>query len=40
VALVSTLLWMTVVGFSTWNHVERPVNINAALRATNLGRNE
>lgn len=38
-ALASGLLWMSVVGFSTWNHVERPVNINAALRATNMGRN-
>jgi hypothetical protein len=40
VALTSALLWMTVVGLSTWNHVERPVNVNAALRATNLGRNQ
>jgi hypothetical protein len=37
-ALISILLWLTVVGFSTWNHVERPVNINAALRATSTGR--
>lgn len=34
----SALLWLTVVGLSTWNHVERPVNIGAALRATNTGR--
>ena len=38
-ALVSVAVWMTVVGFSTWNHVERPVNINAMLRATHTGRN-
>jgi hypothetical protein len=31
-------LWLTVVGFSTWNHVERPANIPAALRASAIGR--
>ena len=38
-ALASVAVWFGVVGLSTWNHVERPVNINAALRATNAGRN-
>jgi hypothetical protein len=38
-ALVSVVVWIGVVGFSTWNHVERPVNINAMLRATQTGRN-
>ena len=37
-ACLSIGLWLTVVGFSTWNHVERPANINAALRASSMGR--
>ena len=38
-AIMSVAVWLTVVGFSTWNHVERPANIGAALRATSTGRN-
>jgi hypothetical protein len=38
VALASTMVWIAIVGLSTWNHVERPANVNAALRATNTGR--
>lgn len=38
-AWVSLAIWLAVIGASTWNKVERPVQINAALRASNLGRN-
>jgi hypothetical protein len=37
-AIVSGVLWISVVGLSTWNHIERPVNIAASLRATSMGR--
>ena len=37
-AVASLALWLLVIGASTWNHVERPVNINAALRAANVGK--
>lgn len=37
-AYLSIGLWLAVIGASTWNHVERPANINAALRASATGR--
>lgn len=37
-ALVSLAVWVLVVGASTWNHVERPVDVGAALRAANVGK--
>ena len=37
-AIVSLSVWLLVIGASTWNHAERPVNINAALRAANVGK--
>ncbi len=37
-AWLSLALWLLVIGASTWNRVERPVQINAALRASSLGR--
>jgi len=36
-ALASTAVWTIVVGLSTWNHLERPLNVNAALHAANTG---
>ena len=37
-AAASLVIWVGVVGASTWNHMERPVSINAALRANSVGK--
>lgn len=37
-AAVSAAVWLGVIGASTWNHVERPVSVNAALRAVGVGK--
>jgi hypothetical protein len=37
-AAVSLALWLAVVGASTWNHVERPVKVADALRASSVGK--
>lgn len=37
-AAASLGIWLLVIGASTWNHVERPVQVGAALRASNLGK--
>ena len=37
-AIASLALWLLVIGASTWNHVERPVNVTAALRALSVGK--
>ncbi|MBV9786478.1 MAG: hypothetical protein JO264_21970 [Acidisphaera sp.] len=37
-AAISLLVWLSVMGCSTWNHVERPVRVNAALAAELVGR--
>ncbi|MCW3475982.1 hypothetical protein [Limobrevibacterium gyesilva] len=37
-AFASLAVWLLVVGASTWNHVERPVKITAALRASTVGK--
>lgn len=34
----SLVIWLLVIGASTWNHTERPIQINALLRASNIGR--
>lgn len=39
VAIASLLIWVLVIGAATWNKVERPVQINAALKAASVGRN-
>lgn len=35
---VSLAIWLLVIGASTWNHVERPVRVGEALRASTLGK--
>lgn len=37
-ASVSLAVWLLVIGASTWNHVERPVRVGDALRASALGK--
>ncbi len=37
-AWLSLAVWLLVIGASTWNKVERPLQINALLRASNVGR--
>jgi hypothetical protein len=37
-ASVSLAIWLLVIGASTWNHVERPVRVGAALRASSIGK--
>lgn len=37
-ASVSLVIWLLVIGASTWNHVERPVRVGAALRLQNTGK--
>jgi len=37
-AAISLAVWLTVIGASTWNHVERPVMVGQALRLHNVGK--
>jgi hypothetical protein len=37
-AALSLAVWLLVIGASTWNHVERPVHVTAALRAAAVGK--
>ena len=37
-AAASLAIWVLVIGASTWNHVERPVRVNDALRMSNVGK--
>ncbi len=37
-AALSLAVWLLVIGASTWNHVERPVRVGAALRLHNTGK--
>ena len=35
---VTLSIWIAVIGASTWNHVERPVNVRENYRASTIGR--
>ena len=37
-ASLSLLVWLLVIGASTWNHVERPVRVGEAMRLHNTGK--
>lgn len=37
-AAASLIVWLLVIGASTWNHVERPVRVGDALRLHNTGK--
>ena len=37
-ASVSLVVWLLVIGASTWNHVERPVRVGEAMRLHNTGK--
>ncbi len=37
-AAFSLAVWLLVIGASVWNHVERPVQVGAALRLHNVGK--